>query len=164
MGLLGQHIGLAKGTLRVQASRVQTRRGVIQEPSKTNSGRRIVSLDAGAVGVMEGHRQRQEENRDRMWEMFRDLRWVFADELGDPINPKRLCDTVNRYGQGVGHTETTVRSLRHFLAPPLLQGGENQVVVSKLLGHSKVSTMLDIYAHELPGRQGQAPEAIGREE
>ena len=106
--------------------------------------------------------------RERMAEMFRDRGWVFADELGDPISPKRLYDTVKRFGQRTGDPETTVRSLRHFHASLMLQGGENPVVVSKRLGHSKVSTTLDIYAHVLPGRQRQAAEAfaeaMGREE
>ena len=141
---------------------------MIQEPPKTNSGRRIVDLDAGTVEVLEEHQQRQEQMRERMGEMFQDRGWVFADELGDPISPKRLYDTVKRYGQRAGHPETTVRSLRHFHASLMLQGGENPVIVSKRLGHSKVSTTLDIYAHVLPGRQRQAAEAfaeaMGKEE
>ena len=82
--------------------------------------------------------------------------------LGDPISPKRLYDTVKRYGLRVGHPETTVRSRRHFHASLMLQGGENPVVVSKRLGHSKVSTTLDIYAHVLPGWQKQAAEAFAK--
>lgn len=160
MGLLWEHVDLPKGTLRVECSLVQTRTGTIQEPPKTNSGRRIVDLDAGTVEVLEEHRQRQEQMREKMGGVFQDLGWVFADELGDPISPKRLYDTVKRYGEKAGHPATTVRSLRHFHASLMLQGGENPVVVSKRLGHSKVSTTLDIYAHVLPGRQRQAAEAF----
>ena len=160
MGLLWKHIDLQRGALRVESSLVQTRIGVIQEPPKTNSGRRVVDLDAGTVEVLEEHRRRQAEMQEKMGEMFRDRGWVFSNELGDPISPKRLYDTVKRYGQKVGHPETTVRSLRHFHASLMLQGGENPVVVSKRLGHSKVSTTLDIYAHVLPGRQKQAAEAF----
>ena len=160
MGLRWELVDLRTGTLRVESSLVQTRIGVIQEPPKTNSGRRVVDLDAGTVEVLEEHRQRQEQMRERMGEMFQDRGWVFADELGDPISPKRLYDTVKRYGERAGHPGTTVRSLRHFHASLMLQGGENPVVVSKRLGHSKVSTTLDIYAHVLPGRQKQAAEAF----
>ena len=160
MGLLWQHVDLQEGTLRVENSLVQARTGTIQEPPKTNSGWRTVDLDTGTVEVLEEHRQRQEQMRERMGEMFQDRGWVFADELGDPIKPKRLYDTVKRYGERAGHPETNVRSLRHFHASLMLQGGENPVVVSKRLGHSKVSTTLDIYAHVLPGRQKQAAEAF----
>ena len=139
---------------------MQARSGAILEPPKTSSGRRIVNLDAGTVQVLEDHRRRQEEMRDRMGEMYRDQGWVFADELGEPISPKRFYDTVKRYGRRIGHPDTTVRSLRHFHASLMLQDGENPVVVSKRLGHSNVSTTLNIYAHVLPGRQQQAADAF----
>ena len=160
MGLLWDHVDLQEGTIRVENSMVKARTGVIQEPPKTAAGRRIVDLDTKTVEVLEEHRRRQAETRETMGEMVIDRRWVFADELGVPISPKRLYDTVKRYGRRVGHPEMTVRSLRHFHASLMLQGGENPVIVSKRLGHSKVSITLDIYAHVLPGRQKQAAEAF----
>lgn len=160
IGLLWENVDLEEGALRVETSLVQSRTGMIKEPPKTNSGRRTVDLDSGTVEVLKEHRQSQEHLRDKMGEMFQDHGWVFADELGDPISPKRFYDTVKRYGKRAGHPETTVRSLRHFHASLMLQGGENLVVVSKRLGHSKVSTTLDIYAHVLPGWQKQAAEAF----
>ena len=156
MGLQWENVDLQKRILRVETSLVQTKTGVIQEPPKTDSGQRTVDLDTGTVRVLEEHRRRQVEMQQTMGEMFRDRGWVFADEQGDPISPKRLYDTVKRYGKRVGHPEMTVRSLRHFHASLMLQNGENPVVVSKRLGHLKVSTTTDIYAHVLPGWQKQA--------
>ena len=104
MGLLWDHVDLQEGTIRVM---VQTRTGVIQEPPKTASGRRIVDLDTRTVAVVEEHRRRQAETWDTMGEMVTGRRWVFADELGVPISPKRLYDTVKRYGERVGHPEMT---------------------------------------------------------
>ena len=160
MGLRWKYVNLEEGTLWVEISLVNTMTGVIQEPPKTASGRRTVNLDAGTVQVLEDHRLRQQEMRERMGEMFRDQDWVFADELGDPISPKRFYDTVKRYGQRIGHPDTTVRSLRHFHASLMLQGNMDPVVVSKRLGHSNVSTTLNVYAHVLPGRQEQAADAF----
>ena len=107
MGLRWRDIDFVERTLRVESSLVQARTGVIQEPPKTASGRRTVNLDAGTVQVLDDHRLRQEEMRERMGEMFIDQDWVFADELGDPISPKRFYDTVKRYGQRIGHPDTT---------------------------------------------------------
>ena len=160
MGLLWKYVDLQKGTIRVESSLVQTRTGAIQEPPKTNSGRRTVDVDSGTIEVLEEHRRRQKEMREQMAGMFSDQGWVFADELGNPISPKRLYDTVKRYGQRVGHPETTVRSLRHFHASLMLQDSKNPVVVSKRLGHSNVSTTLNIYGHVLPGWQKQAAAAF----
>ena len=95
-----------------------------------------------------------------MGDLYTDQGHVFADDQGNWISPKRLYDTVKRYGRRVGHPDMTVRSLRHFHASLMLQSGQNIVVVSKRLGHSTVSITSDIYAHSLPGWQRQAAEAF----
>ena len=160
MGLLWENVDLEEGTVRVEISRVQTRTGVMQEAPKTDSGRRTINLDAGTVEVLREHRERQSEMREEMGEQFQDGGWVFTDELGDPISPKRLYDTVKQYGRRVGEPRMTVKNLRHFHATLMLGNRENPVVVSKRLGHSKVSITLDIYAHVLPGWQQEAADGF----
>ena len=150
IGLLWEHVDLEEGTVRVESSRVQTRTGVIQEAPKTDSGRRTINLDHGTVEVLKEHRKRQSKMRQEMGDLFQDGGWVFADELGNPISPKRLYDTVKHYGRKFGDPRMTVKNLRHFHATLMLENGENPVIVSKRLGHSKVSITLDIYAHVLP--------------
>ena len=160
MGLLWQHVDLEDGSLKVEISLVYSKTGILEEPPKTSSGRRTVDLDDGTVQILLEHRHLQEEQRKRMGDLFVDRGRVFADDLGNWISPKRLYDTVKRYGRRVGRPEMTVRSLRHFHATLMLQSGQNPVVVSKRLGHSSVSMTSDIYAHVLPGWQKDAAEAF----
>ena len=160
MGLRWQNVNLEEGTIRIETSRVQTRVGILQETPKTDSGRRTINLDAGTVEVLREHRERQSKMREEMGELFQDGGWVFGDELGNPISPKRLYDTVKRYGNRVDDPRMTVKNLRHFHATLMLRNRENPVVVSKRLGHSKVSITLDIYAHALPGWQQEAADGF----
>jgi integrase len=44
----------------------------------------------------------------------------------------------------------------------MLSGGARVDLVSKMLGHSKPSITLDIYAHLLPGDQEQAVQMLDR--
>ena len=53
-----------------------------------------------------------------------------------------------------------VGALRHFHASAALQEGHNPVVVSKRLGHSRVSVTLDIYARALPAWQRDVAEGV----
>ena len=46
--------------------------------------------------------------------------------------------------------------LRHTAASLMLNHGVPVLVVSKILGHSKVSTTLDIYGHMIPVMQEEA--------
>ena len=160
MALLWEHVDLGQGFVRIEGSLVHSKGGVILEPPKTMAGRRAVDLDSGTVEVLKEHRQRQDQAKERMGGVYHDLGRVFADEFGDWISPKRLYDTVKRYGRRAGNPALTVRSLRHFHASIMLQSGQNIVVVSKRLGHSTVSITSDIYAHSLPGWQRQAAEAF----
>ena len=160
MALNWEQVDLEDGFLRIEGSLVNARAGIILEPPKTSSGRRTVDLDPGTVQVLKEHLLRQRETRERMGDLYTDQGHVFADDQGNWISPKRLYDTVKRYGRRVGHPDMTVRSLRHFHASLMLQSGQNIVVVSKRLGHSTVSITSDIYAHSLPGWQRQAAEAF----
>jgi integrase len=46
--------------------------------------------------------------------------------------------------------------LRHTAASLMLNNGIPPIVVSRRLGHSKVSTTLDVYGHLLDGMQNEA--------
>ena len=46
--------------------------------------------------------------------------------------------------------------LRHTAASLMLNNGVPALVVSKMLGHAKASTTLDIYGHQIPVMQEEA--------
>ena len=59
---------------------------------------------------------------------------------------------------GKGYTHYT---FRHTMASMLLSAGVSILVVSRRLGHAKVSMTLDVYAHLLPDDAGKAAAAMG---
>lgn len=50
--------------------------------------------------------------------------------------------------------------LRHTAASLLLNNGVPVIVVSKMLGHAKTSTTLNIYGHLMPTMQEQAAQVM----
>jgi integrase len=56
---------------------------------------------------------------------------------------------------------TWLHDLRHTHATLLLLDGVPVTLVSKRLGHAKVSITLDTYSHILPGFEHRAVESIG---
>ena len=112
--------------------------------------------------VRRDHRRRQEE-------IAKALR-VPSPQIVFPRNglegwchPNTLTHALKELTKRAGCPGVTVRSLRHFHATVSLRANQNVVVVSKRLGHSKVSITLDIYAHALPGWQEEVAEAFARE-
>ncbi len=76
------------------------------------------------------------------------LNLMFPNESGRPINHNNL---VNRYYvPALEKAEIEIirfHDLRHTYASLLIRQGENPKYIQKQMGHSKVSTTLDIYAH-----------------
>ena len=162
LALEWSRVNLDKQLMTVAASLVTTARGISVEQPKTSSGQRVVDLDSLTVEMLRDHRKRQEKDAQALRMPPPSI--VFPrNGLGGWCHPNTLSNTLERLAKKAGCPEVTARSLRHFHATVSLQANQNVVVVSKRLGHSKVSITLDIYAHALPGWQKEVAEAFARE-
>ena len=137
-------------------------KGLVVEPPKTESGRRVIDLDAATIEVLSRHWDIQQQTKRVRREAYAPNNMVFAGPEGEWLNPMALTRAVKRLGARVGAENLTVRSLRQFHASVTLQSGQSVVIASKRLGHASVSIMEDIYAHSLPGWQKQAAEAFAK--
>ena len=156
-------VDLGAGRLIIDATLGRTLdKGLVVEPPKTESGRRVVDLDAATIEVLSCHWDIQQQTKKLMREAYAPNNMVFAGPEGEWLNPMSLTRAVKRLGARVGAENLTVRSLRHFHASVTLQSGQSVVIVSKRLGHASVSIAEDIYAHSLPGWQKQAAEAFAK--
>jgi len=75
---------------------------------------------------------------------------VFAGPHGDPWHARNVLAAFQASLKRAGLPRQRFHNLRHACATLLLEQGEDLGVVSKLLGHSTVSTTLDVYAHLTP--------------
>jgi integrase len=73
--------------------------------------------------------------------------------LGVPIIYRKRLETIVRAGETL--PDLRPHDLRHTAASLMLRRGVPVEVVSKILGHSKVSITLDIYRHVLESEKRQ---------
>jgi integrase len=131
--------------------------GVTFAAPKTASGdARIVALDAGAVGLLMGHRLRQDTERELG---YVDHGLVFAASNGDPLRPDLVTKRFVELCDEAGVRQVRLHDLRHGRASLLLAAGVDIAVVSKILGHGSLSITSDTYAHLLEGVGAAAAEA-----
>ena len=72
--------------------------------------------------------------------------WVFGQD-GKPRRPDWLTAVYRKLQDSQGVDLGGVHVLRHFHATWLIDQGLSPVRVARRLGHKKVSTTMDIYAH-----------------
>ena len=72
---------------------------------------------------------------------------------GEYVNPDRLLRRFKIICKAVGIQNKVIHDLRHTFASITLENNVPIVSVSKAMGHSKVSTTLDIYGHFIPKQE-----------
>lgn len=129
---------------------------------KTKSGKRTMKLGEGTLQVLREHKSQQE-----LWKMKKGERWqendlIFPTSIGIPGDPGNLRIDFNRTLVSAGLSRIRFHDLRHTEASLLLNHGVPVIVVSKMLGHSKPSTTLDIYGHLYKEMQDEAAEVMDK--
>jgi len=160
LGLRWADLDLTRHHLRVeqQVAMVGTRLEITSV--KTEKSRRVLELPPSLVPMLLEHRTRQRERMERAGALWENYDLVFCTGLGRPLAPRNVARAFKALCQRSGVPEITLHQGRHTHTTTLIAAGVPIGVVSQRLGHSKVSTTMDIYAHILPSMQEAATAAI----
>ncbi len=129
---------------------------------KTDSGARLVDLDAGTVAGLRDHRRRQVEERLMLGKGWQDHDLVFCKVDGEPLHPERFSREFARRVERYDLPKLTLHGLRHTWATLALRAGIHPKVVQERLGHANISVTLDTYSHVTSGMQREAAEQVAR--
>jgi integrase len=142
LGLQHEHLDLERQVVLV---RQQADRDGSLQSLKTPHSRRDVLLTPGLTELL---RQHQLESHDQRPEAF-----VFSRRTGRPMH----AETLRQYGlrpavtaAGLDRSRTQrlrLHDLRHTFASLLIAQGMSVAFVSRQMGHTNISTTLDIYTH-----------------
>jgi len=126
---------------------------------KTAKGRRKIRLTPVAVEALKRHKIAQNEERLRQGSSWRDHGLVFCSSVGTPMNPDNFVKrSYKPLLKRAGLPQISFHDLRHTFAS-LMMPNEHPKIVQEMLGHSRISTTLDIYSHL---SQDMQEEAVGR--
>lgn len=164
LGLQWKDINLNDGTVTIQRVLVWNRKGggwVLEEP-KTAKSRRSIPLSASVVQELAVHRKKQLEERLKLGPAYQNFDFVFATEIGTPIQTSNLTRRHFKRILKKARLPSSIRlyDLRHTCATLLLLSNTSPKVVAERLGHSTVVLTLDTYSHVLPTMQRDATEVL----
>jgi integrase len=128
---------------------------------KTSTSRRTVTLDDDNVAVLRAHRARQAAER-----LVASTAWagedrIFCREDGSGLDPDRSAPSsascAGRLASDGSASTTPVT-----MATLMLAAGIRVEVVSKRLGHARISVTYDMYTHRDDEQQREAADTFGR--
>ena len=135
-------------------------RGVFTDTTKTAKSRRSLKLPASVFAVLRQHRATQAQERLLMGDRWNDTNRLFVTAEGQPMRPNTPYYWLKDFCKSTGQRFLGVHQFRHLNASLLINSGADPGTVSSSLGHSQISTTLNIYTHTFAEAQARAGEAV----
>jgi len=155
LGLKWQDVDWNEGKLHVRRALTSVKGGFLEQPPKNGKGRTVV-LTKLALNALHKHRAKQLEERLQAGEYWHGSDYVFASEVGRPLQPKTVFAKFKHLLKKAGLPDIRFHDLRHTAATLLLRQGVHPKVVQEMLGHSSIQMTMDVYSHVLPDLQREA--------
>lgn len=143
----------------------------VEGDPKTKKSIRTVPFAPAIYGIMETHRQRQNEMKHKAGTNWKDQDLVFTNRNGGFLKDNatmrtfyKLIDKANSVPDESGNRivipRIHIHDLRHTAATLWQSQGISEKVAQELLGHSNVEMTRIIYTHVIPSMQKEAAEKI----
>lgn len=135
-------------------------RGVFTDTTKTIQSQRALKLPAAVFDVLKQHRSAQAKERLLLGDQWHDTQRLFVNAFGESMHPNTPYKWLKDFCRETGQRFLGVHQFRHLNASLLINSGADVRTVSASLGHSQVTTTLNIYAHTFAEAQARAGEAV----
>ena len=119
---------------------------LIQSP-KTESSNRLVPIPKNILVKLKEYKIAQNKKRLSTGELYYESNLVFTTPIGTPINQSNLRKSYNRILDKANIDRLKFHSLRHTYATRLFEQNVQIKTVQVLLGHSDITTTMNIYTH-----------------
>lgn len=129
---------------------------------KTARARRTVLLPPMAVAALQAQRRQQDSWREAVRNQWTESGFVFTNATGEPLQHGTVLKSLHSACRRLGIPDITPHFLRHLHASLLLHENVPIPAISARLGHANPGITMEIYAHELPGQDHLAADAIER--
>lgn len=154
---LGEIAGLTWGCVDLEARRLSVKKiqisrtgeGCSLEDPKTASSVRTISISTFLVSALKAQQLEQRKNALLYGPTYERSDFVCTSESGHPTDLNDLKGVPRIVKRRLGFT-FSFHQLRHTHASLLLASGVSMKAIQLRLGHAKITTTMDIYAHLTP--------------
>jgi integrase len=156
LALRWRNVDLDAGSIRVVESLEQTKSGLRFKPPKTDHSR-VVKLSAAVIEELHRLKRKQAEELLRLGARQTGDTLVCGRADGEPLQPRSLTHEFAVLMRRIKDLpRVRFHDLRHSHATQLLLAGVHPKIAQERLGHSTITTTLDLYSHVTETMQEQA--------
>ncbi len=167
LGLKWEDIDFDKRTLEVKRTlnRLKNYNGeskteLVLDTPKTKNSNRVIPLTEVIVERLLKYKAIQDSEKEYAEDCYNDEDFVFSNEIGQPIEPKRYQTIFKEIVKEAGLKDVNFHQIRHGFATNGIALGVNTKVISEILGHSDITTTLNIYSHVMKEVKHEAMEVM----
>ncbi|GAA5418040.1 tyrosine recombinase XerC [Paraliobacillus ryukyuensis] len=167
-GLEFKHIDFDKGIVHVRQALTYTKYGgydVHEIKKGTRAARRrdvyISDTLLKQIEQLESSRKKERfaKGKSNLWRNG-EHNFILADENSKPFNPASMKNWWKRFLQRHNLKYINIHALRHTSATLLINEGVHAKIISQRLGHSDISTTMNIYGHAIEKADKLASEKL----
>ena len=163
-GLRWNAVDFEVGSIHVCHTAVMAKGKVVySDNTKTATSNRVLPLTANMRAYLQTVKAQQEENKKLFGDAYLDSGYVCVHPNGSPIRPDYVTPHFRRKLKEAGLPAIRFHDLRHSAVYALRKGGCDAKDIQAWLGHSDITTTLNIYGHVLGGdmdRLGQVMDKV----
>ena len=135
--------------------------GIYTSTPKTKSSCRCLKLPDELISILKRFKLEQNNIIVMLGEDWHPTDRIFTQWNGLPMHPARPYNWLLRFCKRESLPFRGLHSFRHAFATEMITSGQVDIkTVSSILGHSEVSTTLDIYTHEVQTASARAMDFV----
>jgi len=148
LGLNWEDVDWEKKEIKIRRTRMIERgHGVYEDTPKTDKSNRVISLPVEVIEVLQKLKLQQSKERIRLGTKWEESPAILKGEFGQPMYPQVLQRWFTRFLKENNLRNIGLHGLRHTHTSMLAYLQKDKLQISKRLGHSQLSTTLNIYTH-----------------
>lgn len=160
VALTWDKLDLNKKTVLISASAGYTaENGVYTGTTKTDKPR-LVALPDELVELLREYQKYQVTMKTQMYDAWTHNNLVFPRWNGEILNPSMINHALDEICTKNDLPHIRPHLFRHTAASILISSGVDVLTVSQMLGHSDISTTLNIYSHALDASRQKTADCI----